>query len=231
MRRNRVTLTCKTCNSDFEVPVCRKDKAKYCSKKCMANGRESVICKTCGKEFSAYKSNQRRYCSVDCYPRGLNSTHGESRTRLYQIWCDMKNRCYCQSGPGYAYYGERGIAVCEEWKFNYVAFRNWANANGYSSDLELDRRDTNGNYCPENCRWATRVQQMRNTRKRKNAKTSKYKGVSKHISGKWVVQLHSSGKTTSYGLFVSEIEAAKKYDEVALLLYGEFAHLNFKEGA
>jgi hypothetical protein len=92
---------------------------------------------------------------------GRKPTHGQSNTRLYYIWRGMKARCkYMQ--PRYHRYSGRGISVCDEWQRSFVAFLDWAIANGYRDDLLLDRRDNDGNYEPRNCRWATPKQQARN---------------------------------------------------------------------
>ena len=92
-----------------------------------------------------------------------NYTHGMTNTRLFHIWQGIKNRCYNKNFEHYKHYGERGITTCKEWKNDFVKFYNWSMANGYKDDLTIDRINVNGNYEPSNCRWATKLQQQRNT--------------------------------------------------------------------
>jgi hypothetical protein len=164
------------------------------------------VCKICGKEFAVrYHSSTRKACGDECskvlHARGIRK-HGDSNTRLHNIWCGMKSRCNGTGGQNArTYYAERGITCCAEWESSFQAFKDWAIANGYSEKLELDRINNDLGYTPSNCRWATRSEQMRNTRKRKNA-LSKYRGVSLIApTGKWRATGCKAGSITHLGVF------------------------------
>lgn len=85
--------------------------------------------------------------------------------RMYHIWSSMKQRCENPNDQAYKDYGGRGISVCKEWSSDYLQFKKWAYENGYAEDLTIERKDVNGNYCPENCTWIPMRYQSRNTRK------------------------------------------------------------------
>ena len=98
---------------------------------------------------------------------------------IYHIWQGMRDRCSRKKNKSYSYYGGRGIKVCEEWQNSFLSFMNWAIANGYKKNLTIERIDNNGNYCPENCTFATMKQQSNN---RRNGAYFSYNGETHTIS-------------------------------------------------
>ena len=139
----------------------------------------------CGKQLSvrAYNLKSGNTNSCGCLQKEIaatnKKTHGMTGSRLYIIWQHMIRRCTKETDQAYKYYGGRGIAVCDEWKDDFQAFYDWAMSHGYSDHLTIDRIDVNGNYCPENCRWATQREQQRN--KRDNTRVS-FNGQIKTVS-------------------------------------------------
>lgn len=105
---------------------------------------------------------------VNTHVRYGNPKHGAwtRHKSLYMVWNSMIHRCYDESREKYSSYGGRGITVCDEWK-DPNTFIDWAESNGYENGLQLDRIDNDGSYCPNNCRWVSRKENCRNTRRNK----------------------------------------------------------------
>ena len=150
------------------------------------HGQTMWICKCdCGRTATVRGDHLTRDATKSCgcyqkeWAKESATSHGDSDTRLYGTWRNMINRCKNPHVGGYPDYGARGIEVCEEWKNSFEAFRDWALANGYRDDLTIERKDTNGNYCPENCCWATMKEQQNN---RRNSHNLEYNGQVKTIA-------------------------------------------------
>ena len=125
-------------------------------------------------------------CRAPAYKHGAYMRN----PKLYGVWSTMMHRCYDDKRVKYPDYGGRGIKVCKEWHDPNI-FIDWAETNGYSAGLQLDRIDNNGNYSPDNCRFVT---PKTNSRNRRNTKLLTINGKTKSVA-EWCETLPVSAYT------------------------------------
>lgn len=117
---------------------------------------------------------------------GFQPTHGEARkTKEYEVWAKMKDRCRNKNSKSYPDYGGRGIKVCDRWMQSYTNFLTDM-GRAPSPKHSIERNDVNGNYEPSNCRWATKIEQQNNTR---TNRLVSYKGQIKTLA-EWCRELN-----------------------------------------
>ena len=114
------------------------------------------LCEACGKEVEKRLQHGMIQKTCGC------GKHGGTKDDLYKVWKGIKRRCYNSHEKKYHRYGGRGIIVCDEWKENYLIFKQWAVENGYKKGLQIDRINNDGNYEPDNCRFVTNTENARN---------------------------------------------------------------------
>lgn len=154
----------RTGNRYGRLVVIRRVKGKYheclcdCGNICIVNadhlGKDTNSCGCLRREVSTARVKK----------------HGETNTRLHNLWCTIRERCNNPNGSEHHIYHDRGISICDEWN-DYLTFKRWALENGYDPDAKrgvttIDRIDNEKGYSPENCRFVTLAENIRNKRKK-----------------------------------------------------------------
>ena len=139
-----------------------------------SNGKrlQKVLCKCdCGNYMSTTLSKVKTGHTTSCGCLGsrhkigdLNKRHGLSSHSLYAIWNGIIQRCENCANDNYKRYGGRGIKICIEWRQDFKVFYDWCMFNGWRQGLQIDRRENNGHYEPDNCRCVTAKINSRNRR-------------------------------------------------------------------
>lgn len=157
----------------------------------MGNANTKWLCKCdCGNESfvqgGALKDGRVRSCG--CLHKETVTKHGMHKSKTYSSWSAMKDRCTNHNKKVFKYYGGRGISYCKEWE-NFETFLS--DMGDKPEGTSLDRIDNNLGYSPENCKWSTHKEQLRNTR----ATTYlKFRGVKKSLQ-EWAEELEISSVT------------------------------------
>lgn len=152
----------------------------------------------CGNSTEHTNVRLTKGFAVSCGCQDLRYFHGDSDSPEYNSWTSMRRRCLMPDYKNYKEYGGRGIQICERWLHHYPSFLEDMGRRP-TPEHTLDRIDVNGDYEPDNCRWATPTEQSRNTRTH-STNTSGHRGVSwNKTTGSWQAYLYLNHKQINLG--------------------------------
>ena len=154
--------------------------------------------------------------------RSANKRHGMAGTPEYISWSAMLQRCTNPKAKHYENYGGRGIKVCERWLHSFENF--YADMGERPEGKTLHRINVDGDYEPGNCKWATSREQAIRKRLPRNNKSG-YRGVH-FYRGKWIASITSNDEPIYLGRFNNKEEAARMYNQAAIVHFGPEAMLN-----
>lgn len=100
--------------------------------------------------------------SCGCINKNKFGLSTEAYEKLYNVWKNMRSRCYDTKSDRYYAYGKNGISICDEWKSDFHKFAEWAVTHGWNGKLSIERINVHGNYEPSNCTFITMKEQARN---------------------------------------------------------------------
>lgn len=200
------------------------------------------LCKCdCGSETIVPSSPLRSGATKSCgclarKVRGdMNRTHGGAGATEYSAWLEMKKRCLNSKSKTFLYYGGRGIKVCAQWVNDFAQFLRDVGKKP-TPQHSLDRINPNGDYEPHNCRWATKTEQSRNTRKHNQAKNGAPGILWRPHASNYEVRIIANGVHFYLGVFDNLFDACcarrsaeNRYEEYEQMAAGyPFKYFNQK---